>query len=127
MLELFTIIANKVGVNVSILISICTVETGLRNVNNFNDANGRGSLGICQMSVDAAREVLPHADGLALQQVPVNVKVAALYLKKLEKRYTYFPHYIAAYNMGHVKLNREGNLVNQAYVDKVLAISNTYD
>lgn len=127
MIELFTTIANQVGVSASLLISVCTAETGLRNVNNFGDANGRGSLGICQVGLPTAREQIKHVDALAMQQVRVNIRVAAIYLKKLERTYTSYPLIIAAYNMGHVKINRNGQLVNREYVDKVMTNMGLYD
>lgn len=125
MLELFTIVANKVGVNVSMLLAICTVESRLKNVNNFDDPRG-GSHGVCQINGKTAKMLVPHLDILALQQPSVNVKVAALYLKQLQKRYIFDELTIAAYNTGSPKY-RGDELINQAYVDKVEAIRNTYD
>jgi soluble lytic murein transglycosylase-like protein len=122
MIELFTAIANQVGVSASLLISVCAVETNLRNVNNFGDANGRGSLGLCQVSVDAAKSVAPHLDGLALQQNAVNVKVAAMYLKKLENKYLFDELVIASFNAGSPRYTKSGKLRNKLYVDKVLAL-----
>jgi soluble lytic murein transglycosylase-like protein len=117
-LGLISVIAKKVGVSASLLLSICTVETGLRNVNNLEDPNG-GSYGVCQVSLPAARSVMPYIGILALQQPEVNIEVAALYLKKLQQKYDdNIWHSVAAYNAGTPRMV-DGVYRNQKYVDKV--------
>lgn len=114
----FTIIsaAKTIGVNAYLLVSLCTVETNLRNVNNFLDGHGRGSFGVCQVSLDKAREFFFFADRLSLQQPSFNAKVAALYLKSLGKQYKTNEELVSAYNAG------QAVDYNRAYVEKVLSV-----
>jgi soluble lytic murein transglycosylase-like protein len=123
MIELFTAIAGKVGVSVSLLLAICTQESGLRNVNNFNDPRG-GSHGQCQLNHKTAKMLVPYSDMLALQQPKFNVYVAALYLKKLEDKYLYPALVIAAFNSGTPKY-KNNELINQKYVASVLNMRET--
>lgn len=122
MIELFTVIANKVGVSTSLLLAICTAESNLHNMNNFKDGNGKGSHGICMVNVNTARTLVPHADMLALQQIKFNIKIAAMYLKQKQDKYAYEDLYIAAYNAGIPIFNKRGKLINHKYVEKVLKI-----
>jgi len=46
--------AKKVGVNVAVLLSICSVETGLKNIHNYNDGHSH-SFGVCQVKVSTAQ------------------------------------------------------------------------
>lgn len=110
------IAANKVGVSASLLLSICTVESGLRPVNNFTD-HGGGSFGICQVQNSTAREIVPWADRLALQQPELNAYIAATVLKKKINKYGEVLG-IASYNSGSPKF-LNGVLRNKKYVDKV--------
>lgn len=126
MIELIVQIANQVGISSSLLLAICTVESDLRNINNYND-RVEASLGICQVQLTTARSLVPHADRLALQQVEFNLTVAALYIKKLSNKYELIDEIISSYNMGSVK-KINGVYSNQSYVDKALALYySTYD
>ncbi len=115
--QLIYSIANNIGVSASLLLSICTVETGLRNVNNYQDGNG-GSFGVCQVSEPVARSFRPHIGRLALQQPEVNIEIAALYLKQLYDKYEHPWHSVAAYNGGKARIV-DGVYRNQDYVNKV--------
>jgi hypothetical protein len=123
MIELFTVIAGKVGISASLLLAVCTHESGLKNINNFTDRLEVG-LGACQLHVSTARQFGKHYDMLALQQTRVNAKVAALYLKSLQKKYLYDSEVISSYNYGHVKY-KNNRLVNHIYVAKVLNLRET--
>ncbi len=118
MIETFTLIAQKVGISVSLLLSICTVESNLRNVNNYNDKNN-GSFGLCQLNLDTARLLKPHLDRLALQQPSVNIHTAALYIKQLEKQCSSPECLASGYNAGTPTMK------NKKYVDKVMKVYNT--
>jgi hypothetical protein len=111
--------AKAAGVSASLLLSICTVETGMKNVNNYTDPH-HGSFGVCQLNLKTARSIRPEVDRLALQQPSVNLEIAALYLKQLHNKYHNSHHEIAAYNAGHARLEA-GIYLNQDYVNKVLA------
>lgn len=117
MINMILGVANKVGVNSLMLVSICNVETGIKNVNNYKDHHGP-SYGVAQLKLSTARSVEPMVDVLALQQPMVNVTVAAKLLKKLDKKYGNKKYVIAAYNAGSVRY-KNGKLINKKYVDKV--------
>jgi hypothetical protein len=110
--------AKAAGISASLLISICTVETGMRNVNHYHDG-ASVSAGICQIKISTARSVAPYADLLSLQQIGFNLYIAGLYLKKLDDKYHNLTHVIAAYNAGHVTISN-GLYSNQRYVNKVM-------
>lgn len=101
-----------------LLLSICNVETKLRNVNNYQDHNG-SSYGIAQIKLGTARDIEPAVDILALQMPEVNMTMAAKYLKKLSKKYKTDREIIAAYNAGGAYY-KNGELINKNYVDKVM-------
>lgn len=112
-------IAKSIGVNAYLLVSICTVESNLNNVNNFKDKNG-GSFGTCQLNLKTARQIAPNIDILALQQPMVNAHIAALYLKRLEKKYKTNRRIASAYNAGRPVT------YNPTYVNKVMRIYEKY-
>lgn len=114
---IITEVANQIGISAMLLTSVCTVETGLRNVNNYTDHQG-ASLGVCQVQLRTARSIKPWLDRLALQQPRVNLELAALYLKQLRMRYKNVWSSVSAYNKGSLVMV-EGQYFNQAYVDKV--------
>lgn len=97
-----------------LLLAICSTETGLRNVNNYQDNQGP-SYGICQLKISTARALYKHLDALSLQQEQVNFMVANRYLESLKTRYNgNLLKSISAYNAGTYT---EKNFV---YVDKVV-------
>lgn len=117
MINMLVGVANTVGVNSMLLVSICNVETGMRNLNNYVDHNGP-SYGVAQIKLSTARSVVPYVDVLALQQPKVNATVAAKLLKKLNKKYNNQWDAVAAYNAGSLRY-KDGKLINKKYVDKV--------
>lgn len=125
LLQIITQAAYKVGISAHILVSVCTVETGLKTVSNFNDPNG-GSHGVCQVALPTARSIIPTIDLLALQNPYVNAYVAASYLKQLKHIHKETNRMLAAYNAGHVEFNDDGSFINQEYVDKVNNVMYNY-
>lgn len=119
MISIISLAAKKIGLTAALLIAVCDTETGLLNINNFEDGNG-GSYGICQLSVPAAREFGNHYDSLALQQPEVNAMLASKYLKKKIQKYGSIELGIAAYNSGSPIYNKKGRLINLRYVQNVL-------
>lgn len=119
MISIISLAAKKTGLVSTLLIAVCDTETGLTNINNFEDGNG-GSYGVCQLSVPAAREFGSHYDSLALQQPKVNALLAAKYLQKKIQKYGSIELGIAAYNSGMPIYNKKGRLINLRYVENVL-------
>lgn len=118
MITILTQAAKIVGVSAHLLIAICTIETNLNNINNFNDKYAP-SFGVCQIQVNTARLIFSHIDALALQQAEVNALVAAALIKRLNRQYEQIDEVIAAYNAGSV-IYKDNDFVNREYVDKVL-------
>jgi soluble lytic murein transglycosylase-like protein len=117
-------IAKSVGVNPFLLLSICDVETGLRNINNYQDKHG-GSYGVAQLKLRTARGIYPHIDLLSLQNPRVNITIAAEYLKKIMRRYKNPKIAAAVYNAGHLEY-QDGVLINHGYADKVMKKYHAY-
>lgn len=109
--------ARSIGLDAHLLIALCSVESDLRNVNNWNDRVAP-ALGVCQLHLDTAREINPTVDILALQNTDINAIIGGKYLKYQIKRYNSIWGGVAAYNMGSVRMTGI-QYVNQDYVDKV--------
>ena len=112
--------AKKVGVNVAVLLSICSVETGLKNIHNYNDGHSH-SFGVCQVKVSTAQWLgrttqytqLKDYSSKDLSQIDKNAFAAAIYLKYQYDRYGSYRKAVSAYNAGRAI---DGN---KGYVDKV--------
>ena len=115
--QILTLAAQKVGLKASLLISICTVESNLKNVSNLSDPNG-GSHGICQVALTTAKEIEPKINTEKLQDPVINSNLAAKILKQKIKKYGLILG-IASYNSGSPKY-RNNKLINSNYVAKVL-------
>lgn len=77
------------------------------------------SWGLCQLMGAVARELGLKGPIVQLLQADVNLKYAALLLKRLAKRYDKPDDIIAAYNAGSAVKLINGEYRNQNYVDKV--------
>lgn len=112
--------ALAVGVPPRLLVAICEVESNLQPyVTNFMDGK-RHSHGLCQVQTRTARWLKCAKNAKDLYNPITNANCAAKYLLYQLRRYqSYWPHAIAAYNMGHLKRTKTGRIVNQDYVDKV--------
>lgn len=100
-----------------VLMSLCHVESNLKNVVNPSD-KGSKSYGVCQIK-RATADMLGHkkADLMIPEH---NIKVAAHYLSNQLARYDGNYHFaIAAYNAGKVRLDDQGRIKNKKYVKKV--------
>lgn len=114
--------AKQVGVSAALLFSVCHVESHMKTINNFQDGHGRGSFGICMVSLEVARSFKPEADRLALQQDEYNLVIAGMYLKTLQIKYNgNIKNSIAAYNGGYARMH-DGVYFNQVHVNKVLKV-----
>jgi len=117
MLSVILSAAVKVGVNPILLLSICNVETGLRNVTNYHDHQGP-SYGVAQIKLSTAKMVMPNITVRKLHDPRTNVTAAALLLKRLMNKYHNQWDAVAAYNAGSLRY-KKGKLINTKYVDKV--------
>lgn len=77
--------AKSAHVSGSLLLAICTYETGLTNVTVYRDG-GSPSYGICQVKYDTAKMLGFHGKAEALVNPFTNAKYAAEYLKYQEVR-----------------------------------------
>lgn len=116
-----------IGVPAALLVAICTHESGLKNVTNFNDG-GSPSHGICQVKFDTA-VFLKDTYGIKkditeekLKDPQVNAYMAALYLKYQLQRYSNnLCQSVPAYNMGSYIESKvyPGSAVNYSYIKHV--------
>lgn len=123
-------IAKTVGVNASLLLAICSTETGLQNIDSFNDGNTH-SIGVCQVKEDTANLVgkvygvkdLQKASEEDLRDPKKIIKAAAYYLKWQIERYEGSECIAAlAYNSGSIILNKNKKPINLKYLKSVSAI-----
>ena len=99
--------------NPELLLSICNVETKLRNVINYNDGRSH-SYGLCQIKLNTARLFDKRATVKKLMNIEYNIKIASKYLEWQLKRYANDTvKAVSAYNAGKFKLS------NNKYVQKV--------
>jgi len=92
--------AKVIGVPGSLLLAICTHESGLRNIIAPQD-HGSASYGICQVKVETAKMVEPNANVTYILHPENNAKIAAKYLKTQLDRYDGdWCKATAAYNSG---------------------------
>lgn len=118
MINLAIGVASSVCVNPFLLLAICNVETGLKNINNYQDHNGV-SYGVSQIKIATAKGVDPNISISDLENPRRNLTVAAKHLKQLMKRYKDYRLASAAYNAGSLRYS-DGHLINKEYVNKVM-------
>lgn len=120
--NLIALAAQKVGVPVSLLMAICSHESGgLKNVYVANDA-GTPSHGICQVKSDTAKMFGYKGTKDELMLPKNNIKVAAKYLKYQLDRYDNdWCKAAAAYNAGTYFTSKKnpGKPTNYGYIKKV--------
>lgn len=92
--------AKKAGVSGSLLLAICTHESGLKNVYLHHDG-GSPTYGICQIKYDTAKMVGFQGEAKDLMVPSINAQWAAAYLKFQKARYAGdWMKSTAAYNSG---------------------------
>lgn len=100
----FTVIilaaAKKIGVSGSLLLAICTHESGLNNIYIHHDG-GSPTYGICQIKYDTAKMIGFTGPAEDLMIAETNAEWAAAYLKYQKERYDGdWVKSTAAYNSG---------------------------
>jgi len=120
MLSVILSAAVKVGVNPILLLSICNVETGLRNVTNYHDHQGP-SYGVAQIKLPTAKMVMPNITVRKLHDPRTNVTAAALLLKRLMNKYHNQWDAVAAYNAGSLRYKNKMDLksLGATFLDEV--------
>lgn len=113
--------ASRTGLPPSLLIAICDVESNL-NPKAINKDDGHGdSIGLCQVKLKTARWIGCANKTQELFVARWNARCAARYLAFQLKRYKGNVRYaVSAYNMGRVRFNRSGKLLNRRYVNLVM-------
>ena len=110
-----------------LLSAICYVESR-HNAKAVNPDDGhQDSIGLCQLHMDTARFMGYKGDEKGLLNPKTNAYYAGKYLRYQIRRYENDPRKaVAAYNLGHHKLNKKGVIVNKAYVEKVFTAWGRY-
>jgi soluble lytic murein transglycosylase-like protein len=113
--------AKSAGVSGSLLLAICTHESGLKNALVLND-KGSPTYGICQIKSAPAFDMGFKGDPDLLMRPEINAKYAALYLKHQLDRYDGDEcKAVSAYNAGTFKESKKhpGQPFNIAYIQQV--------
>lgn len=120
--ETIVLAAAKVAkVSGTILLAICTQESGLQNITTPNDGDSP-SIGICQVKYETAKMLGFTGQASGLENPKTNAKWAAEYLKYQYERYGHNWHKtISAYNAGRYQESSvvRGCAKNRKYVDAV--------
>lgn len=102
---LFAIISAKYALPISILSSICFIETGHKSTRIEHD-NGSPSIGICQIKLATARQMGYKGKEKDLIKPEVNIEYAARYLRyQMDRYHGDFARAITAYNRGSERGN----------------------
>ena len=114
--------AKAAKVSGTLLLAICTHESGLKNVTVPHDG-GSPTYGVCQVKLGTARQLGFTGTVLELLQPEVNAKYAARYLAYQQSRYGDFNwcKLSAAYNSGSYNASQKmpGHPRNLKYVHNV--------
>ena len=118
--EIIAETAKNIGVPGSLLLAICSHETGLTHKIKYNDGRSN-TYGMCQIKHETAKMLGFKGSEKDLMNPKNNAKYAAKYLKYQLKRYNYnWCKSTLAYNAGsyliNIKNNKPKNLI---YVNKV--------
>lgn len=121
------IIFNMVTVQYSLppglLMSLCTVESGLHAEAIHRDDGTGHSIGICQLHYDTASDMGFRGRPQDLFKAESNILYAGKYLcHQLDRHRGNIYEAVASYNAGRVRYNEKGQIKNRHYVDKVLKV-----
>lgn len=121
--KLITLVAQKVGVPISLLLAICSHESGGLKTNPLNpNDKGTPSYGVCQVKSGTAQMLGYKGTEEELMVPKTNITVAAKYLKKQLERYDNdWCKAAAAYNAGTYfeSKKRPGKPTNYGYIKLV--------
>lgn len=121
--------AKNVGVPGSLLLAICTHETGLKHKIVYNDGKTH-TFGMCQVKHETAKMLGFKGTQNQLMKPEVNAKYAAKYLKYQFKRYNNdWCKSTSAYNAGSYLLDikNPSRPKNIRYINKVSLFLNNAD
>lgn len=118
--EIVAAAAKAANIAPTLLLSVCTVESGLRP-HAINKVDGNSpSYGICQIKVDTAKMMRWESSPSRLLDPSHNALVAAHYLQYQLMRYKGdIKCAVAAYNAGTCRKNERGQIRNGKYLRKV--------
>ncbi len=116
-----TTAAKLIKISSHLLLAICTHESGLKNISNFND-KGSPSIGVCQVKKNTAISMGFSGSTMELMDPRLNALIAAHYLKYQEDRYHGdWIKMVASYNSGtyHESESMPGCPRNLKYIKAV--------
>ena len=120
--SIITLAAKQVGVSASLLLAICSHESGGFKFDNNENDRGSPSIGICQMKEATAKLLGFKGNRIALKKPKTNALWAARYLKMQMDRYDNdYCKAVAAYNSGSYNESKKvpGKPRNLKYVKSV--------
>lgn len=125
----------------SVIKAFCFVESSfvpsaLRSEPGLNDE----SVGLMQLLTATAKWLEPSFAGMTKEQIrqklfnpQINVSLGCKYIMYQQGRYGTvkgldgLQKVAAAYNAGSVKLNKDGDFINRAYVNKIVMAANSFE
>lgn len=116
-MTLFNIYERAYDILPGLLAALCHVESGHDSTAINVLDGGSPSIGKCQVKLTTARMFEPKLTGQDLFIAPINIRIAAKYLRKQYDRYQSWDKAVAAYNAGSIK--PDGIIRNKRYVAKV--------
>ena len=120
LLMLFASVTAQYNLPPGLLMSICTVESGLNVRAIHKDDGSDDSRGICQLHLNTARLMGFKGPESQLLEAGPNILFSGRYLAHQLHRYNGdYASGIAAYNSGTLRLDHCGKIRNIKYVNKV--------
>lgn len=118
---LFQMVTAQYNLPPGLLLSVCTVESGLRADAIHRDDGSEHSVGLCQLHTNTARLMGFRGKAKDLYDPKVNLLYASKYLRHQLNRYGgSITKALAAYNAGTCRINDKGEIKNRQYVNKVM-------
>lgn len=115
-----TLAAKQVGVSASILVAVCSHESGGFRYNHNENDKGTPSFGACQVKEATALQMEFKLNRKQLSDPKINAMIAAKYLKwQLNQYDNDYCHAVAAYNSGTYFESKTGLPKNIKYVQAV--------
>lgn len=121
--------SKKYNIETSLIKAIIKTESNWDvNASRFEAHKGDASWGLMQLLLSTAREVLGNPQLITTQLIQPrnNIEAGTKFLSQLWGRFGNMRDAIAAYNAGSPRLGKDGEYVNQDYVDKVMNAYNQY-
>jgi len=118
---LFLSVSQQLGLPPGLLSAVCWQESKHVAKAVHPDDGGHTSVGVCQLQWRTAHFMGYKGTEQDLFNPEQNIRFAGKYLRyQLRRHPNDLPCAIASYNAGHCMIAKDGDIVNDTYVEKVL-------